>query len=441
MLKRTHGTGCRRATPFRGLLALTLMLPLAACDGLLEVDDPDVVKPDQLQGAEAIPTRVAGAIVDFQIAYNGNFNNSLVPATGLFTDEYIHSETFPDRLEIDRRAIDRTDNQMAERLFNGLHVARASALAAAELIEEFEPDNANLGLMMTLEAFAHVFLGENFCSGVPVSRFDGNTIVFGEPRTTQQTFEAAVARFDQALAENATSNLARVGRGRALLNLGRFTDAAAAVSSVPTSYEEYVLHSSTTPAQQNGLWNLSTNGRLSVADHEGGNGLPFRSANDPRVPWLDTGSTGFDEETPLYLQMVAPDIDSNQLLASGVEARLIEAEAALRGGNTGAFFNIHNNLRSRVQLAPLNNTGQTQAQLVDLHFSERAFWLYSTGHRLGDLRRLVRQYGRAANTVYPSGSHHKGTSYGNDLNFPIPVQEDNNPNTSPLDQGCLDRNA
>lgn len=441
MLKRTHGTGRRGATPLRGLLALTLMMPLAACDGLLEVDDPDVVKPDQLEGADAIPTRVAGAILDFQIAYNGNFNNSLVPASGLFTDEYIHSETFPDRLEIDRRAIDRTDNQMAEFLFNGLHVARASAAAAADVIEEFEPDNADLGLMMTLEAFAHVFLAENFCSGVPISRFDGNAIVFGEPQTTQQIFEAAVARFDQALAEDPTSNLARVGRGRALLNLGRFSEAAAAVSAVPTNFEDYVRHSSTTPAQQNGLWNLSTNGRLSVADNEGGNGLPFRTADDPRVPWLDTGTTGFDEETPLYLQLVAPDIDSDALLASGVEARLIEAEASLRAGQTGAFFTIHNNLRSLVGLGPLSNTGQTEAQLVDLHFRERAFWLYSTGHRLGDMRRLVRQYGRAPNTVYPSGTHHKGTPYGSDLNFPIPVQEDNNPNTSPLSQGCLDRNA
>ena len=31
---------------------------------------------------------------------------------------------------------------------------------------------------------------------------------------------------------------------------------------------------------------------------------------------------------------------------------------------------------------------------MDLLFSERAFWMFATGHRLGDMRRLIRQYGR-----------------------------------------------
>ncbi len=427
--------------PLRTLVAAAMVVPLAGCTDLLEVDDPDVLKPDQLQGAAAIPTRVAGAILDFQIAFNGNFNNSLVPAQGLFTDEYIHSETFPDRLEIDRRAIDRNDNQMAGFLFNSLHVSRASAHETAALIVEFEPDNENLTLMKILEGFAEILLAETFCSGVPVSRFEGNTIVFGTPRTTQQVLESAVALFDEVLARDAQSHLARIGRGRALLDLNRPSDAASTVSAVPTSFEFLVRHSSTTPSQENGLWNLSTNGRMSVANGEGGVGLPFRSPRDPRVPWLDTGTTGFDEETPLYLQLVSPDIDSHVLLGSGIEARLIEAEAALRAGNRTLFFNTHNALRAGVGLAPFPDTGQSTAQLVDLHFKERAFWLYSTGHRLGDLRRMVRQYQRAANSVFPSGTHHKGTPYGSDVNFPIPVQEDNNPNTAPLQQGCLDRNA
>lgn len=438
------GTRARRSgtTLLRLFAGAALLLPSAGCNDLLEVDDPDVLKPPQLEGEDAIPTLVAGAILDFAIAFNGNFNNSLVPAQGLFTDEYIHAETFPDRLEIDRRAIDRNDNQMAEFLFNGLHVARASAAEAAAAIEEFDPDNEELAGMKTLEGFTEVFLGESFCSGVPVSHFEGNAIVFGQPRTTAEIFTAAAGLFNEALAEDASSNLAKVGLGRALLNNGQFTEAAAAVASVPTSFEAYVLYSSTTPAQENGLWNLSTNGRLSVANGEGGTGLPFRAASDPRVPWMDTGETGFDEETPLYLQLVSPEIDSDVLLASGIEARLIEAEAALRAGNRGSFFTIHNALRALVTgLAPLSDNGQTMAQLVDLHFRERAFWLYSTGHRLGDLRRLVRQYARAASTVFPSGTHHKGTPYGSDVNFPIPVQEDNNPNTAPLTQGCLDRNA
>ena len=71
-------------------------------------------------------------------------------------------------------------------------------------------------------------------------------------------------------------------------------------------------------------------------------------------------------------------------------------------------------------------------------FSERAFWFFGTGHRLGDLRRLVRQYGRPAESVFPTGLYFKGGTYGPDVNLPIPSQEANNP-LAP--SGCIDRDA
>ena len=61
-------------------------------------------------------------------------------------------------------------------------------------------------------------------------------------------------------------------------------------------------------------------------------------------------------------------------------------------------------------------------------FRERAFWMYSTGHRLGDMRRLLRQYGRADSTVYPTGAWFKGGNYGTAIQMSIPVEEQNNPN-------------
>jgi hypothetical protein len=70
-------------------------------------------------------------------------------------------------------------------------------------------------------------------------------------------------------------------------------------------------------------------------------------------------------------------------------------------------------------------------------FRERAFWLFGTGHRLGDLRRLVRQYGRGSETVFPTGNYFKGGLYGTDVNIPVPFEERNNPNFT----GCLDRGA
>ena len=76
-------------------------------------------------------------------------------------------------------------------------------------------------------------------------------------------------------------------------------------------------------------------------------------------------------------------------------------------------------------LAPLVDP-VTPAARVDLLFRERAFWLWGTGQRLGDLRRLINQYTRLADDVFPSGIYHKGGTYGTDVVFPVDFDEVNN---------------
>ena len=57
---------------------------------------------------------------------------------------------------------------------------------------------------------------------------------------------------------------------------------------------------------------------------------------------------------------------------------------------------------------------------------------------MGDLRRLIRQYGRAPESVFPTGPYHKDNlTRGTDVNIIIPISEENNPNF----KGCIDRNA
>jgi hypothetical protein len=166
------------------------------------------------------------------------------------------------------------------------------------------------------------------------------------------------------------------------------------------------------------------------------NGLNWRSANDPRVPWINTGEVGFDGETPYFMQQEYPDKVSATVLASGIEARLIEAESALQGGNATTAFQILNTLRQSQGLSTLATPG-TATTRIDALFRERAFWLYLTAHRLGDMRRLIRQYGRTESTVFPTGEYHKSGAYGSDVNFPVSSDERNNPNF----EACIDRNA
>ena len=73
---------------------------------------------------------------------------------------------------------------------------------------------------------------------------------------------------------------------------------------------------------------------------------------------------------------------------------------------------------------PLTDPGDLDAR-VDLLFRERAFWLFLSGRRLGDLRRLIEHYGRDPESVFPTGTHHLGEAYGTATSLPFsPVGEE-----------------
>jgi hypothetical protein len=155
--------------------------------------------------------------------------------------------------------------------------------------------------------------------------------------------------------------------------------------------------------------------------------------------------------------------DSPVIVASSVEARLIQAEAALQTGSA-SWLTTLNSLRTDgtydtmpdpsdpsktdtlwhagtggvTGLAPLADPGTPNAR-VDLLFRERALWLFLTGERQGDLRRLIRQYGRQQQAVYPTGSYNGAFgTYGTDVTAPIPSAEQI---SNPLFTGCLSRGA
>ena len=254
------------------------------------------------------------------------------------------------------------------------------------------------------------------------------------------------------------SNLASVGKGRALLDLGNTAAAAAAVAGVPTSFSYVLEHSENTDRENNGVFKANVpDQRYSAADAEGINGFPFLSVADRRTPIeLDPAVVGFDGATLLFDNLRYGDRKASVTLGTGVEARLIEAEAALKAGNAPAFLTALNQPRAnaaerayfdnttRLGTPPIgvlpNLTGADTVAAggaVKLLFNERARWLWLTAHRLSDLRRLIRQYGRATESVFPTGAYPKNfATYGTDVNFPIPIDEQNNPGFV----SCIDRN-
>ncbi|HEX6533107.1 MAG TPA: hypothetical protein VF041_00835 [Gemmatimonadaceae bacterium] len=454
MMTTAAGSGCarlartlRRLTP--ALTPALALLALAACDPskLLHVQDPDVATPGSLRTKEALPTVRNGVVGDFALAYGGSGNETeegQISFSGLLSDEFVNSETFGTRIEIDQR-LTRENNADNSDVFLELSRARAFADFGSARYNEFDAGNEGHAEVLNLGAYAYVLFAENYCSGVPFSTLnDDGTITFGDPLTTQQMLEQAIVRFDSATAiagaaeSAAQALLAAVGKARALVDLGQYADAAAvlAAAAVPDDFRYELQYSSNSTRQNNGVWEFTWNeGRWSVADAEGGNGLPFVSENDPRVQVVD-GGTGFDNSTPLLLQTLYPDRGSFIPLATGTEARLIEAEAALAADDVAAFLGKLNGLRAAVGMPPLGDPGTPEAR-QDLLFHERAFWLFLTSHRLGDLRRLIRQYGRDPESVFPTGNYFKGGTYGPGVNLPIPVNELNNPKST----GCLNRDA
>ena len=437
------------------------VITLSACsvDKFLKATDPDNTPPGVLTGPSSLPGYRASAIGDFGVAFDGNALNpdgneyeGLAEMTGLLTDELQNSETFPTRTEVDRRHTQADNSTMRDIFFNA-HVARASAGRAAGAFAAFGPTDFGWSEVESLQAYAILFMAEDYCSGVPLSSIDTATskVIFGEPETTQDLLTVASDTFTAALAlphDDDRHFLAEVGKARTLQSQGRSNLAAAAalVSDVPTDWTYKITHSKNSQREWNGIYEFMwLEGRWIEADTEGINGLRYR--DDPRNPVSDQGSTFVGNGSVQFWGTLRYNSqDSSTILASGVEARLIEAEAELEAGQNGPFLATLNLLRSGsgLPLPPLADPGTVTGR-EDLLFQERGQWLYLTNHRLGDLRRLSRSvanggYGRDPETVFPTGLWYRGGPYGTDVNFPIPIEELSNPNVpGPSPNTCINR--
>lgn len=426
-------------------------------DSLLEAVDPDVINPGDVSSLDGAVALYNGGIQRFTALTAGAESTWLFG--GLLTDEWSSSSTFVQNDETDQRAVQVNNSQVDGMLYR-LYRTRTSATQAIEGLRQFAPtDRVRIAEMYLARGYAEMQLASDFCNGIPLSDGTKTEIIFGDPQPVSAVFATAVASLDSSIAtatgtaatEVLVNRAARIIKARAQLGLNQVAQAGATVAGIPTSYT--YQHTFTETTVRNQIWALGLSAlRYSVADSVEGNGrdilvrnaIPFGSARDPRVPVTDTRRPGQDGQTwtrttPIFAQLGAVDV------ANGIDARMIEAEAALRAGNVTQWLAIHNALRASppalgsvqpAAMPPLTDPG-TDAARVDLHFREKAFWTFSRGQRLGDLRRLIRQYGRSASNTFPSGQHYKGGNYGVDVNFPITQNEQNNPKFTQ----CTDRNA
>ena len=449
-------------------VAVAALLTLASCsdpqDALLEADDPDIITPESANSSEGAEALRIGAMGRLQNITAGGENTWLLG--GLLVDEWKSSDTFSQRNETDERKVqDNNGNVMG--MWRATHRARTSAREALVKLQEYRPTPAwGIGQMYFVMGFTEMTLAENFCNGIPLSDASTGEIIYGPPQTNAQVFALALAHLDSALTfltatDAATTDVRRatlITKARVLINLARWNDAAASITpaNVPTSYALNATFSLTTSSNQ--IWSLNTSAkRWTVGDSLDKvgrivNAIPFASANDPRVPV--TGSTlgtssagaGFDTQTNFVFQRIWGRTDATPIV-SGLDARLMEAEIRLRADDYAGMMTILNALRATPPALSNTYTPAAMAALptpankdaaIDLYFREKAFWTFARGQRLPDMRRLVRQYGRTQQQVFPQGTFFKtNTPYGTDMNFPVTTDELNNPEFS----GCIDRNA
>ena len=513
----------------------------------------------------AFQAGTATSAVSSGTSNSGTFVNFML-TSGLLTDELASGDLGGNRTSYDnsdegllidtRHLAEGVDNSQTDGLYTNLQQIRNSAhLAIASLAAYDTSDSPALrGHLYALTGYSELFLADLYCSGVPLSTLDfTGDFTYHAGSTTDQLYQAAIAQFDTAIALSADSvmyvNLARVGQARAYLARGKYDSAAAIVHNVPTdfSYQFSVDWGGGFPG---GLFSTAgIRSGVTVANVQGGTGLPYLSNLDPRTASETWGHNlfGVPQYAPVAyggaaLASPTATFIAPITVANGIEARLIEAEAALHTG-TGQWLTTLNTLRAMVPpititvpidtlidtlgvtgcprgaagfpvcrtspggdsigfgqpaqgfpgytlvggdttypapvtiqarcrdnsyfrpcaagdsmvvltyVKPASTRQLTLSSLQDpgaspgdtarirLLFTERAYWLFLTGHRQGDLRRLIRNYHLSPSAVYPSGSNRfffdVYSQFGTDVNAPVPRAEQ----ADPMFHSCFSRGA
>jgi hypothetical protein len=475
------------------ILASGTLLTGCNTDKLVAVTDPTFRTPSDIDNASSVPGLVQGAYVQLVGGYSGFGDDAFLSSSAVISDETYYGDTFTTRQAADSRNLQPTSlGNISDAAFSRLHQARFNARRAFATVTRFSTANTaaedavTQAQLRAIEGYTYVTLSEGWCGSVPFSvipdegPIDPTAIDVRAPLTTAQMNDTAIVRFNQALVLDPNNALAKLGKARALLNQARYTEAAAAVAGVTDAYVFMLEHSTNSGGENNPMAALMQNGRYGVGNLEGGlngtaalrpdnntlvtqanaEGLNYRTAADPRVPYKAQPNC-FTSSIRCWTNQNYPDYNADVPMASGVEARLIQAEAALQNGDGPGMMTILNNLRAKstnliaglypgqkqvffdngaVRLLPpladpADPTTSAATQFAarrNLLFRERAFWLYNTGHRQGDLRRLVRNYTLPSNTVFPSGPFFRGgLTFGNDVAYPVPFNEANNKNFNP----------
>lgn len=458
MLNRLGLMQWPRAYMVTGLAAA--VFALSSCS--LDVFDPDIVSPEDVSDPASLPIAITGAIGDLQFSLD-----DYALYSGLFTDEFILAGTFPTRFQVDERRIQFTNTTINSDVYELMHRSRFSAdnlVAGAQSLvgdAEVDQDLVQVGIANGQYAGAYIrmLFAEMYCESIFGGNNEEDPSFESAPVGPDARMQDAVSLFQSAQATATATGLsnlaqaARVGEARAQLFLANYSAAAAAAAAVDADLEFMSEYSSNTPAQYNEVY------AFTYADTETlrwtvGDGSAASRQNEA-WPFFDewaslgliepdpnqTTFQSFDSSVPEKIQMIYPSPGplgnpqspptaagqgSPMFFATGFEADIIEAEALYRSGDLdGAAALINSRLTTGdnphgKSFQPVAFTGAFAADIAEIGRAYAAgTWL--TGHRLGFVRRILRNDGV---DLFPEKP-------GSDTAFPMMKQEvDNNDNVS-----------
>lgn len=461
---------CRARNAAGAAVAIVGAMILGGCDvksELLAPQQPGVISPSDVTNATAAEALYAGAMARWKNSINGGGGNTeaLWNWEALFTDELRSADTFSQRNDDDQRNLATNDGVLTP-IYQAVMQTRGRARDAINALLTYDQTatgKRDVGEMYLTMGYIEMIVAQSFCNGIPFGETVNGAPVYGQPMTDADASKFAITHLDSAViyltgSDAGTANIKNavlVTRARAQVDLGDYAGAAATVASVPTSFQYNFDYSTSSTSDDNEWWVMGP----SVKRYNAGdsvdvagqifNAIPFARLNDPRVSVTNT-NTKAEDNTSTFWQVNNWNRDDPIPLASGIDARLIEAEAKLQTGDYAGMMSILNALRTTSQtigvfkvaaMPAIATTPTTKDAAIDLFFREKALWQYERGFRMDDLRRLVRQYNRTQDQVFPSGNFTRnGTpsgTFGTQVAFPVPDNEKINPNF----HGCLDTKA